>query len=92
MLILGIDPGTATTGWGLLEYSDNQFEIISWGLVETQKDDDPCLRLSSIYHQLTYLFGKYKPEVIAMEKVFFASNAKTVIRVGQAQGIVMLCA
>lgn len=93
MLVLGIDPGTATTGFGFIKVDKaGKHKLIKSGLIETNKDGDPGVRLSEIYDGLVELIEKYKPDVIAMEKVFFFSNAKTVIRVAQAQGIVLLAA
>lgn len=91
MLILGIDPGTATTGWGLIEKNeDKDFEIIEWGLIETKKDTKPHIRLHEIHEQMLQILDRFKPNILVMEKIFFATNAKTVIRVGQAQGVILL--
>jgi crossover junction endodeoxyribonuclease RuvC len=92
MLILGIDPGTATTGFGILRVTGAKFNVVNWGLIETSPDDTPEARLSSIYSQLNHIIDKYNPDVMAIEKVFFATNAKTAIRVGQAQGVMLLAA
>jgi crossover junction endodeoxyribonuclease RuvC len=92
MIILGIDPGTATTGFGLIRYNYPNFEVIDWGLIETEKDASPEIRLSKIYQKMLSIIEKYKPDVLAMEMLFFASNAKTAINVGQAQGVIMLSA
>ena len=92
-LVLGIDPGTATTGYGLVQVRDNgDLKLIKSGLIETDKDGDPGKRLAEIHRSLTYLMEKYSPQVVVMEKVFFFSNAKTVIRVSQAQGVLLLAA
>lgn len=91
MLILGIDPGTATTGWGLVEKLDGKdFEVLEWGLIETNKDTAPHIRLHEIHEQMLSLLDKFKPNVLVMEKVFLFNNAKTVIRVSQAQGVILL--
>ncbi len=92
MIILGIDPGTATTGFGLIRKELTGVEVIEWGLIETKKDKAPAERLAEIYEKLLSLLDKHKPDVVVMEMVFFASNAKTVIRVGQAQGVILLSA
>ncbi|HEX6977491.1 MAG TPA: crossover junction endodeoxyribonuclease RuvC [Patescibacteria group bacterium] len=93
MLILGIDPGTATTGYGFIQdEGPNDFKVVEWGLIETDKETEPSMRLHEIYSQMNDLILKFKPDVLIMEKVFFATNAKTVIRVGQAQGVILLCA
>jgi crossover junction endodeoxyribonuclease RuvC len=93
MLILGLDPGTATTGYGLLNITDSSdFEVYDLGLIETHKDTAAAIRLVQIHDQICTLIEKYKPDVMVIEKVFFATNAKTAIRVGQAQGVMLFCA
>ncbi len=92
MLILGIDPGTATTGFGLVEYIDDGNKVIEWGLIETDKTVVKERRLEHIFEQTLELLKKHKPDVFVIEKVFFSNNAKTVIAVGQAQGVMLLAA
>jgi len=92
MLIFGVDPGTATTGWGLLETDKLKLTPKSWGLIETNKDGKTENRLELIYKETLSLLKLHKPDVFAMEKIFFATNAKTVIAVGQAQGVMLLAA
>jgi len=98
MIILGIDPGTATTGFGCIEVTDvtamtgNGLSVIEWGLIETDKSLLKEERLEIIFEKTKKLIDKFKPDVFVFEKVFFASNAKTVIAVGQAQGVMLLAA
>lgn len=92
MIILGLDPGTATTGFGLIEIKNNSFTVINYGLIETDKNNHPGKRLSKIYKDLSALIKNYEPDVISIEKIFFATNAKTAIAVGQALGVMILCA
>ena len=92
MIILGIDPGTATSGYGLLEIKSTSYEAVSWGLVETSKDKEPEKRLANIYEQMLEIIRENKPDVMVIEKLFFATNAKTAIRVGQAQGAILVAA
>lgn len=92
MIILGIDPGTATSGFGLIEADKNGLEVIKWGLIETDKDELKEIRLQKIYNETLKLLNEYKPDVFVFEKVFFFSNAKTVIAVSQAQGVMLLAA
>ena len=92
MLILGIDPGTATTGYGLLKADAPNFEVIEFGLIETDKNGHPGKRLETIFESMTELLKRFSPDVIAMEKLFFATNAKTAMAVGQAQGVMFLAA
>ncbi len=92
MIILGIDPGTATTGFGILRLEDKIYNVMKWGLIETKKTDLHPVRLSFIYRDLIKILETYKPDVLVIEKVFFSSNVKTAIAVGQAQGVIMLTA
>jgi crossover junction endodeoxyribonuclease RuvC len=92
MVILGIDPGTATTGFGLVRTLDKDVEVMDWGLIETDKEGTTGKRLQSIFFQITEILKKQKPSVMAIEKIFFATNAKTAIGVGQATGVMILAA
>lgn len=92
MIILGLDPGTATTGYGLIRVEKNSFSVISYGLIETDKNKNPGKRLIDIYKKLSFIIKNGNPDVIAIEKIFFATNAKTAISVGQAMGIMIYCA
>jgi len=93
MKILGIDPGTATTGYGVIKVNKNKkLEVLKFDLIETDKNGSPSKRLETIHKEMLQIFKKYKPDVMAIEKLFFAANAKTAIRVGQAQGIMLLAA
>src|SRR3989344_7372713 len=93
MLILGIDPGTATTGYGLVESDGNgKTNVVGWGLIETDKNAFYEKRLEVIYKETLSLIKRTSPDLFAMEKIFFATNAKTAIAVGQAQGVLLLAA
>jgi len=92
MLILGIDPGTATTGFGLVNFTKTGNEVVDWGLIETDKSLLKERRLDFIFEEVQRLIIKFKPDVFVFEKVFFSNNAKTVIAVGQAQGVMLLAA
>ena len=92
MLILGIDPGTATTGYGLVRLNGTGNEVITWGLIETDKSLLKERRLGFIYKETLRLIKLHKPDVFVIEKVFFSSNVKTAIAVGQAQGVLLLAA
>ncbi len=92
MLILGIDPGTATTGFGLVRLNGNGNKVVSWGLIETDKKLLKEKRLDFIFEEITLLIEKHKPDVFVFEKIFFSNNAKTAIAVGQAQGVMLLAA
>jgi len=92
MLILGIDPGTATTGYGLVRLNGKGNEVVTWGLIETKKETLKENRLDFIFEEVQRLINLHKPDVFVFEKVFFSNNAKTVIAVGQAQGVMLLAA
>lgn len=92
MRILGIDPGTATTGYGLIQTKGKIQEVIEWGLIETDKENDRGQRLLKISSTINTLLKRLKPDLFVMERIFFATNAKTAIAVGQAQGVMLLAA
>jgi crossover junction endodeoxyribonuclease RuvC len=92
MLILGMDPGTATTGFGLVRLNGKGNEVVEWGLIQTDKKLLKENRLDFIFEETLRLINKHKPDIFVFEKVFFANNAKTVIGVGQAQGVMLLAA
>jgi crossover junction endodeoxyribonuclease RuvC len=92
MLILGIDPGTATTGYGLVQVTSDGLRVVSWGLIETDKNGLKENRLNIIYEKTLELINLHKPDCFVIEKIFFATNAKTAIAVGQAQGVLLLAA
>lgn len=91
MRILGIDPGTATVGYGLIEETDGQLAVITYGAIVTRpKDGDTARRLQIIYDQLNELIAAYRPDVAAVEELFFGRNITTAISVGQARGVLLL--
>ena len=92
MIILGIDPGYAIVGYGILEYSNNHFTVIHYGAVTTPAGMPFNRRLQLIYDELDVIISKYKPDVMAIEKLFYNTNAKTVIDVAQARGVIVLAA
>ncbi len=92
MVILGIDPGYAIVGWGVIEYKANKFKVIDYGAVTTQAKTPFPLRLCDIYNGICDIIKKYKPQVLSMEKLFYNNNAKTVIDVAQARGVITLAA
>ena len=90
MIILGIDPGLATTGYGVVEKKGNSFKLIEYSTIITSSDKNDVDRLSVLYEELLSLIDKFKPEQIAVEELFFNKNVKTAIRVGQARGVILL--
>ena len=91
-VILGIDPGYAIVGYGIINYEKNRFSVIDYGAVTTEAKTPFNKRLAIIYNSLNELIIKYKPEAMAIEKLFYNTNAKTVIDVAQARGVIMLAA
>jgi crossover junction endodeoxyribonuclease RuvC len=90
-LALGIDPGTATTGYGLVRLlPDGELVAVSFGIISTPKDATPSARLEMLYNDLRKLLKQHKPDTSAVEKLFFARNVTTALAVGQARGVVML--
>jgi len=90
-LVLGIDPGTATTGYGLVrDRADGSLELASYGTIQTPAGLPAHQRLSLLFHQLNELLLLHRPDGVAVEKLFFQRNVSTAIAVGQARGVVML--
>lgn len=92
MVILGIDPGYAIVGFGVLDYQNNHFGIVDYGAILTEAGMPFNRRLEIIYDELDEIIKKHKPEAMSVEKLFYNNNAKTVIDVSQARGVIMLAA
>lgn len=92
MVVLGIDPGYAIVGYGVLDYQKNHFTVLEYGAITTHKDTPFEQRLEELYQGIHLLLQKYRPDAMAIEKLFFNTNAKTVIDVSQARGVLVLAA
>ena len=92
MRILGIDPGYAIVGWGVLDYSANKFAVIDYGAITTEAHTYFPSRLNHIFTDMNEIINHYKPDVMSIEKLFFNDNAKTAIDVAQARGVILLAA
>lgn len=90
MVILGIDPGTATTGFGIIRQTKNQPELVDFGVISTKKINTDAERLKILADDLIELIKKYKPDAVGIEKLFFTTNQKTIMTVSQARGAVLL--
>lgn len=90
MRILGIDPGYAIVGYGIIDYSGNKFKTVHFGSIQTKAHTDPTERLQKIYAETKLLIQEYKPECMAIEELFFNNNSKTAIMVAEARGILIL--
>ena len=90
MIILGIDPGLAIVGWGVLDYSGSKFRVIGYGSLHTPAGMKTEDRLAAIYQGMIQLIDTYHPEQIAVEELFFNTNITTGIRVAEARGVILL--
>lgn len=90
-IILGIDPGIADTGYGVIEkLPGGKIRAITWGSIKTKAGHKLIDRLSVLHSELESIIKKYKPDMVAVEELFFCNNAKTALIVGQARGVVLL--
>ena len=92
MIILGIDPGIATTGFGVCRKEKDRFEYINCGVIETAKGQRVEKRLRHVHDAIVHLIDTYHPDAVAIEELFFYNNQKTVINVAQARGVILLAA
>jgi crossover junction endodeoxyribonuclease RuvC len=90
MLVLGIDPGLATTGYGLVREDGGGLQAIAYGVVRTPAKRPLAERLQKIYRELGTIVQKYRPDESAVEELFFSTNVRTAMQVGQARGVVLL--
>ncbi len=93
LIILGIDPGIADTGFGVIKKDKSgNIECLDYGSIKTKSKNDLAYRLELLSQELDKIIKRYKPELIAIEQLFFCKNVKTALMVGQARGVVMLVA
>lgn len=92
MRIMGIDPGVAIVGYGVLDKKISQLIPVDYGSIQTNARFSTEHRLKLIYDDCIFLFNKYKPDVVGIEKLFFNRNVTTALAVGQARGVIMLAA
>jgi len=92
LIILGIDPGLAIVGWGVIEYRNTRFQTVAYGAIRTPAGTRTEERLRMIYDSVKELIDTYHPDALAVEELFFNTNVTTGIRVAEARGIVLLCA
>ena len=90
VVIFGIDPGYAIVGCGVVRYENNDFRLLGYGAVTTDKDMPFNERLKKIYDDLTELLEKFKPDAVSIERLYFNTNQKTAIDVAQARGVILL--
>lgn len=92
MRVLGLDPGMAKTGYGIIEITGHKFKGIAYGCIETPPQLEEMQRLLELYQQLEELIRTYQPSVLVVEELFFNKNSRTAMAVGQARGVVLLAA
>ena len=92
MIILGIDPGLAIVGWGVIEYQGSRFRTLAYGAIQTPAGTRTEERLKAIYEGLVHLIKEYHPDAMAVEELFFNTNVTTGIRVAEARGVILLAA
>lgn len=90
MRILGLDPGTATTGYGIVDVEEGEFTAVTYGVIKTPANLEMPYRLQMIQQELQQLLDEYQPDSVGVEEVFFGRNATTAITVGQARGVLLL--
>ena len=90
--ILGVDPGTARIGWALITEQSGILNALHFGCIITPQEVTAERRLKQLFEEFTAIIRKYKPNVVSVEDLFFATNAKTAIAVGQARGVILLAA
>jgi len=87
---MGIDPGFARTGFGVIKVSSNKMEAVDYGVIETMAGENFVDRLEYLYRELTKIIKKHKPEMVGVEELFFNTNVSTALKVGQARGVALL--
>ena len=92
LLVVGIDPGLTTTGFGAIRRTGNRVEVLAAGVIRTDRDRSASERLASLYSDVVDLIEEVRPDVAAVERVFVNRNRMTATRVSQASGVVMLAA
>jgi len=90
LIIMGVDPGTAITGYGLVDFKGNRFSPVEYNCIRTPAKMNLADRLLILYRELEKVIEKYRPDRFAVEKLFFNTNARTALAVGQARGVVLL--
>ena len=90
MLVLGIDPGSAITGFGLVREIGNKLQAVDYGCIRTSSTLPPGIRLHTIYREIKNLILQHRPDNFAVEELFFNKNVRTALTVAQARGVIML--
>ncbi len=89
--VIGIDPGLANTGWGIVDFVDSRYRLVDYGVIETNKNSNHGERLLEIYTRIQCVIQEYKPTIAGMESLFFAKNVTSALTVSEARGVLILC-
>ncbi len=92
MIIFGVDPGTATTGYAIIKKQKQKLKVIDFGCILTEKTLPAGERLKKIYKEIIKLIEKHRPDIVSVESLYFFKNLKTVMPVSQAKGVILLAA
>lgn len=92
MLVLGIDPGTAICGYGVIQVEGSRIRALDYGAIETSPSQDVAVRLQAVFAGVDGLIRQHKPDIVGVEQLFFNKNVRTAMAVGQARGVVLLAA
>ena len=92
MIVLGIDPGIANTGYGFIKAESSTFTLLDFGCIQTSPKEESAQRLRTIYDKLVQLAGEHQPEFFALEDLFFSKNVSSAFAVGEARGVIKLVA
>lgn len=89
--VLGIDPGLASTGWGIVDFASSRYRLVAYGVIETEKNAPHGERLLAIYNRIYAVVNEYKPTLAGMESLFFSKNVTSAMGVSEARGVLSLC-
>ncbi len=89
--VLGIDPGLANTGWGIVDFSQNRYRLVEYGVIETKKGSSHGERLLEIYNRINCVIQDFKPSFAGMENLFFSKNVSSAMGVAESRGVLILC-
>jgi len=92
MIVMGVDPGTAIMGYGVIEYVNSRHRSLAYGVLRTSKEDGAEIRLKQLFFGINRLLDEFRPDAVAVEELFFNRNTTTAISVGQARGVALLAA
>lgn len=92
MIVLGIDPGSITLGWGVIQGDNSKYNLVEYGTIKSNKRERFSKRLLEIFEGVTNLIQRFKPDVLSVEETFYAVNVEVALKLGQVRGVVMIAA